>query len=109
MRQLMARPAIAIAEVMHRTMHRIHAHRHPALPQEERLQIADTPDRDGQAIYLRPLLERRLQVRQVGLVQLGRPPAARAIPQPIPSFLLKPLAPHPHPLGRGVKEPRDLG
>ena len=50
-----------------------------ALPLEQRLQVAQGPDRDGQAVRLWPAVERRFHKGAVSLRELGWPAAARPV------------------------------
>jgi hypothetical protein len=74
MRQIVARATIAVAERRDGAMHRLDAHLHTALALEQRLQVADAPDRDGQVVGLWTLFQCRGEERPIGQVQLGGPP-----------------------------------
>jgi hypothetical protein len=86
MRQIMPWATIAEPQRLHGPMDGIDTGLHPALALEQRLQIANTPDRDRHVIRLRPLLERRLQERPIGGAQGMWAPTTRAIYQPCAPF-----------------------
>jgi hypothetical protein len=74
--QIMARAARAKAQVVHDAVHGHHTHCDAALSLQQRLQVAQRPDEERQAIRLRPAVERLLHKGAVLYGELGRPAAA---------------------------------
>ena len=72
MSQVVPWPTITIAQRLHRSMQRIDTHSNATLTLHERLQVAEAPDRHGQPIGLRSLLERLSEERPILLAQFRR-------------------------------------
>lgn len=106
MREVMAWAPIAEAQVVHGPMQRVDAHRDVALALEQRLQIANTPDRHWHIIRVRPLLERRLQERPIGLAQGVRAAPTWAVHQPRAPLDRKALLPNVDAIRRGLQQTR---
>lgn len=73
--------AVRVAKRVHHPIQGADAHLHPPLLQQQCLQIAQGPDRDGKSVRLRPLVECLVQEGQGGRIQLGRAPTPRPVGQ----------------------------
>src|SRR5579859_6868193 len=106
MRQIVAWTAITKAQIVHGPMHGVDADHDPALPLEERLQVANAPNRHRQAVRLRPLVQRRFQERPIGRTQGMRAASTWAVHQASAAFNGKALLPDVDPIGRGMEQAR---
>src|SRR5690242_2912132 len=104
MPQIVPWTTVAIAQSVHHPMDRVDADRDAALPLQQRLQIANTPDGNRQAIGLRPLLQRFLQKRTGSLIQRRRTATAGPIQQALTPFGREARLPDADAVGGGAHE-----
>ena len=109
MGQLMARAARDKAQRVHDPLPRHHAHRAAPLTLQQRLEVAQGPDRHWQPIRLRPAVPCLLHTGPVIRRELGWTPSTRPVSEPVPSRADKAFLPDRDALGAGVEQPRDAG